>query len=358
MSTFKVTAEKIQVTEHPNADALELAVIGGYRAVVVKGVYRTGDLVCYIPEAGVLPENLIKELGLEGKLAGSKKNRIKPVRLRGALSQGIVCKPSMLTEQELEEAYRNNLDLAEKLEITKYVPPVPTHMAGDVEGDASQVRWIDIENIKRYETIFNTGDEVVVTEKLHGTCMIVNIHVDENVRVTVSSKGLNAKHLVLKESEKNLYWQVAKLYNLQETGVKLAEKLGSIQVALFGEVFGPGVQDLHYGVEQNQRGYRIFDVAYVTSEGKTVFVDAKDLEGLLEGLVESVPVLYTGPYNRELIWEMAEGKDTLSQTHVREGVVVRSAEETECVTETYQGRKIAKFVSEAYLTRKGGTEYE
>lgn len=93
MSTLRVTAELLTVHEHPNADALELAQVGLYRAVVAKGAYRSGDAAVYIPEQSVLPAALIEELGLTGRLAGGESNRVKAVRLRGELSQGIVCRP-------------------------------------------------------------------------------------------------------------------------------------------------------------------------------------------------------------------------------------------------------------------------
>lgn len=96
MSTLRVTAERLTVLEHPNADALELAQVGLYRAVVAKGAYRTGDYALYIPEQSVLPAALIEELGLTGKLAGSGADRVRAVRLRGELSQGIVCRPRAL----------------------------------------------------------------------------------------------------------------------------------------------------------------------------------------------------------------------------------------------------------------------
>lgn len=38
MSTLRVTAETLAVHAHPNADALELAQVGLYRAVVARGV--------------------------------------------------------------------------------------------------------------------------------------------------------------------------------------------------------------------------------------------------------------------------------------------------------------------------------
>lgn len=90
MSTLRVTAEVLTIHEHPNADALELAQVGLYRAVVAKGAYRTGESALYIPEQSVLPAELIEELGLTGRLAGGKSDRVKAVRLRGELSQGIV----------------------------------------------------------------------------------------------------------------------------------------------------------------------------------------------------------------------------------------------------------------------------
>ena len=62
----------------------------GIRCVVGKESYADGDLAAYIPEGAICPEWLIAELGLEGKLAGSKKNRVKAVQLRGSLSQGLV----------------------------------------------------------------------------------------------------------------------------------------------------------------------------------------------------------------------------------------------------------------------------
>ena len=70
MSTFQVTAEKLVIHPHSNADALELAQASLYRAVVPKGIYKTGDYAIYIPEQAILPDELIDELGLTGKLAG------------------------------------------------------------------------------------------------------------------------------------------------------------------------------------------------------------------------------------------------------------------------------------------------
>jgi RNA ligase (TIGR02306 family) len=88
MSTFAAAVRRLTILPHPDADALAIAQIGGYAAVVGKNQFRTGDLAVYIPETAVLPEGLIAELNLTGKLAGPDKNRVHPLRLRGILSQG------------------------------------------------------------------------------------------------------------------------------------------------------------------------------------------------------------------------------------------------------------------------------
>jgi RNA ligase (TIGR02306 family) len=79
VSSLRVTIEQLTIHEHPNADALELAQVGLYRAVVAKGAYRTGDFALYIPEQAVLPVDLIEELGLTGRLSGKEKNRVKAI---------------------------------------------------------------------------------------------------------------------------------------------------------------------------------------------------------------------------------------------------------------------------------------
>jgi len=161
MSTFSVTVERITVLEHPNADALELAQVGDYQAIVRKDQFKSGDLVAYIPEQAVVPQALLREMGLEGKLAGKAKNRVKAIRLRGILSQGLV--------YPARPEWQEGADVANILGITKWEPPIPAHLSGEVFA-AGQDRTLkyDIENFKRFPHILEEGEEVVFTEKLHG----------------------------------------------------------------------------------------------------------------------------------------------------------------------------------------------
>ncbi|MFD8370767.1 RNA ligase (ATP) [Streptomyces sp. NPDC059688] len=355
MSTLRVTAEVLTVHDHPNADALELAQVGLYRAVVAKGAYRTGEAAVYIPEQAVLPAGLIEELGLTGRLAGGDANRVRAVRLRGELSQGIVCRPSALADVDLMRAAAEGWDFAERLGIAKWVPPIPPTMSGEVESAPDLLPWVDIENIQRYPDIFTPGEPVVLTEKLHGSACLLTYLADEG-RVYVSSKGFGAKSLALREDPRNLYWRAVRGHGVVEAAARLAERLGARRVGVFGEVFGAGVQDLSYGADgrRDTLGYAAFDVS-AEVDGTVRWLDAAEQ---LAGEVPVVPRLYAGPYDVTRVLEFASGRETVSgrELHLREGVVIRPAVERH--SQVTGGRTIAKAVSPAYLTRKGGTEYE
>ncbi|MFJ9408725.1 RNA ligase (ATP) [Streptomyces sp. NPDC101393] len=358
MSTLRVTVEQVTIHEHPNADALELAQVGLYRAVVAKGVHRTGDFALYVPEQSVLPAELVAELGLTGKLAGSAGDRVKAIRLRGELSQGIVCRPRALDGADLARACAEGTDFASVLGIVKWVPPVPLSMSGEVEPAPDLLPWIDIENLKRYPEVFAEGEPVAVTEKVHGTACALTYRARDGL-VRVTSKGLGAQRLALAEDPRNLYWRAVHGHAIAEVAAGIAGELGASRVGVFGEVFGAGVQDLAYGADsrRGEPAYAVFDVA-VEVGGQVRWLAPEEMTKVLDGRLPVVPKLFSGPYDTRRVMELAEGRETVSgrAVHLREGVVVRPLGER--YSAVVGGRAIAKVVSGAYLTRKGGTEYE
>lgn len=377
MSTFETTVERLIILPHPNADALELARVGLYNSIVRKGEYKTGDLALFIPEQAILPESLMEELNLTGKLAGPDKNRVKAVRLRGSLSQGIVARPRALNAVNYEHAYLSRTNFSDVLGITKWVPEVPVHMSGNAIGTSELMPWVDIENIKRFTDIFEPGEKVTATEKIHGSCTLFTYAVDTNESF-ISSKGLGARNLALIESDENLYWRAARANNLSDfaknvaAGVELRnevsasalnleyETISVTHVGIFGEVYGAGVQDLTYGAKGGAiPGYAVFDISIRYADGTRVWLDQDYVRSLTHaGNIPMVPELYRGPYDVDAIAAVAEGKETISGqgVNVREGVVVRPICERR--SEVLGGRAIGKWVSEGYLTRKNGTEFE
>ena len=360
MATFEVKTHSVTITEHQNADALELAHIEGYSSIVPKGKFQTGDTVVYIPEQAIVPDNIIEELGLTGRLAGKAKNRVKAIKLRGVLSQGLI--------------YPNKGDWAigtvlnDILGIIKYEPPIPVGLAGEV-ANVSQDYTIkyDIENFKNHPSVLKNGELVQITEKLHGTFTMISAVPSDWVitdaeklvdgRFIVASKGLGSKGLVFKDNEKNannLYLKTAKDLGLFEKVGELADRYGTI-VTIAGEIFGQGIQDLQYGFTKPE--FRLFDIAFGKERIEKRYFDNDIVESICKEFdIQRVPVLYVGEFSKEILDKYTNGKETVSgqSTHIREGVVVKPLKERRSEG---LGRVMLKSVSEAYLLRKGGTEF-
>lgn len=402
MSHFEVKIQPIFVKPHPGADRLDLANIGspdGWQVVVGKVAtevngetvyvsrYKTGDLVAYIGENAIVPEWVLKKYGYwneeqnKGMLAGSKGDRVKAIRLRGEFSLGI-CIPTwmyansdnhfILDANDNPVTVDKDQDVSELLGVTKYEPPIPVEMAGEVYNFGTHVGVnYDIENIKNFPDVFVDSEEVQVTEKLHGTfCQIVvmpfeqQYHHDDHfsgvdsdgieaVYIAISSKGLGGKGLFLKNNEKNannIYVRTAQRYF-----DSLSEHPTSDVITLCGEVFGHSVQDLHYGYSQGQTDFRLFDV-YFGRRGAGEWLNDEDLDLFVEQYgIERVPLLYRGPYSKQLIQDMTQKtKSVFDPKQIREGVVIKPVEERNVAN---LGRVVLKSINEDYLTRKNGTEF-
>ena len=384
MADFEAKVYKLTIEEHPNADVLEIARVGDYRSIVGKGQFKTGDLGVYIPEQAVCPEWVLERLGLVGRLAGKAKNRVKAIKLRGIFSQGLIYPVELLkgavetntgpnpgtgkdiyciTQDEggaghrVEEGY----DAAEWMGLVKYEPVIPASMSGEVEGASGCTLKYDIENIKKHPGVIRYGQIISITEKLHGTWCCFGSHPD--APYVVCSKGLSARGLIFqintKNTERNLYVRTLEetrdenSHNLIDRAhFLLNERTGNpmLPFYLLGEIFGKGIQDLHYGL--NKPEFRIFDI-YLGEPGQGRYMDCAELMDFIHELgAKMVPLLFTGSYTDEIVEEYTNGKDTIGGFNVREGIVIKP------IIEHYDkelGRVILKSVSEDYLLRKGST---
>ena len=368
MSSFACQAYPVRLEVHPNADRIELACVHDYLSIVQKGDFGEGELAIYIPEAAIVPDEIMTCLGLferdeqdepvcdeagrlAFKLAGPQHNRVKAMRLRGILSQGLLYKPDFSLEQDT--------DYSERLGITKWEPPVPLHFAGQITPAPGIQGYTDIENIKRYPDVLQEGEEVYASEKIHGSCSLYCLDVTRD-EFCVASKGFASRGLALvdtlndKGESANIYWRAAKLVQMEEKLRALAAGRfsGCERIMLYGETFG--VQDLRYGLTNGAIDLRIFDMSV---DGE--YLDIDDFLTVAENAgFTVVPQLYRGPYSKQLLASMAEGREQVTgkEVSLREGLVVRPVRERH---DLELGRVILKFISERYLTRKGDTtEYE
>ena len=162
----------------------------------------------------------------------------------------------------------------------------------------------------------------------------------------MTSLGMSEKGLALKRNEanrNNLYirqWEMN-----SEILQRMEDQLGDADFHVLGEIYGASVQDLRYGMKTQE--FKVFDIT-VNGEYQT--------HEYIESLGwNTVPVLYEGPYSKEIVLGLTEGPSTLPGAgHTREGVVIRAM--PEAVSDLTGTRKMAKSISESYLLRRGGTE--
>lgn len=392
MSTFNVKVVKIDnILPHPNADRLEIAKIMGFDVIVAKQKFKKGDLAAYIPEASIVPDHVASEIGVLGKLDGKKKNRVKIVALRGVYSQGLLYPISKIDENSgIINISKNNTsnmkvvtldeDVSDFLEIEKYRVEVPPMFEGDVFPiDVMERISFDIENIKNYPEIIQEGEEVVFTEKLHGTFTHVvylppayisrekinypDAFQSEKGIVMVSSKQQSHNGFMFKKegknSERNVYLK-AVIDNDLINKLPISFMDHKYPVIILGETFGPHIQDLNYGIYKGEsKGFRVFSI-YTKEDGlRFKPINSDNLDIILNDIeLNRVPVLYRGKFNKEVMDKFTNGKETISgkELHIREGIVITP------LIERYDsrinlGRVILKNINIEYLTRKGGTEF-
>ena len=341
MSEFHVTCVRVgPLAPHPNADRLLLAKVWDYPVCVGIDEFREGDLVVYVPVDALVPADGLRWTFLakgqsakaHGILGDRLYYRIRAARLRGAFSMGLLTKaPVSAVEGD---------DCREMLGIEKYEPPEPVSMSGEVERDPGILPVYDVEGLRRWPSVLEPDEEVVVTEKLHGCSARFVFH---NGRLFVASHTTFKR----KPEEGNtgpVWWRAAEQYELEgrlDAGTDTS-------VALYGEVYGP-VQDLKYGTARGALKLAIFDVLDVKERR---WLDYDDAQACAVSMgIPWVPLLYRGPWSEDLR-SLAEGPSTVvGADHVREGIVIRPVKERFHIG---LGRVLLKLHGEGYLTRKSG----
>ena len=331
MSSLIVEISRIQnVLPHPNAERLELAHVKGWQCVVPKGKYAAGDLVTYVPPDSVMPVELSDRLGITKYLSNG---RVRCARLRGEPSFGVI--------MDRENAqWPESHDVSGWYGITKYLPPVRATVGDAEPAHPLFVSYSEIENLRNFPEVIAEGEEVVVSEKIHGTnCRVGQVQYNGAMTWMAGSKGVRRKMLAGEALAADLYWHPysqQSVRNLIEACAASAR-----QVILFGEVYGK-VQSLRYGVA-NGIAFRAFDLLV---DGK--YVDHAPFNDLcLTHGVERAPVVYRGPFSLERIKQLAEGDSTLpGANNIREGVVVKPVVER---LDPKIGRVVLKYIGDGYL---------
>ncbi len=224
------------------ADAIEKASVLGWQLVIRKGEFAIGDLCVYCEIDSVMPDKQ------EFEFVRAKSNRIKTIKLRGQVSQGICFPLSVLPEgMEMEE----DMDVTEIIGITKFEPPIPANLAGEVKGlFPSFIPKTDETRVQVLQTVLDKYEGITcyVTEKLDGSSATFYFNNGEF--------GVCSRNLDLKFNEDNSMWKFAMENELED---KLREL--NKNIALQGEIIGEGIQKNKYKLKgQDVRFFNVFEI--------------------------------------------------------------------------------------------------
>lgn len=314
----------------PGADAIECAVVGGWTCVVKKGEFKAGDAAIYCEIDSFIPTAIAPFLTKPGHYAktfeGVEGERLRTVKLRGQLSQGLLLNywnfPSVVEAfHKTRLATNEPFDVSELMGIAKYEAPIPAALAGEVKGmfpsvipktDQERIQNLSAE-LEEWKAENLTWE---VTEKLDGSSMTVYLRDGEF--------GVCSRNLELKPSETNSLWKVAVRNDLE-----LKLRRANRNLALQGELIGEGIQGNPY--KQKGQEFFLFDIydidtsKYLTPAERNAFVEEHD--------IKHVPVLAFGAElwdtlginSIDNILKFAEGKSVMGMIGCeREGLVFKS----------------------------------
>jgi RNA ligase (TIGR02306 family) len=290
-----------------NADAIEKAYVLGWQLVVKKGEFKVGDLCVYCEIDCLMPERP------EFEFLKPRKMRIRTVKLRGQISQGI-CFPLSILPTGIE--IKEGLDVTELLEITKYEAPIPACLEGKVKGRIpSFIPKTDETRVQILQDLLDEfqGTKCYITEKLDGSSATYFIK-DQQF-------GVCSRNLELIESEENSFWKVARELDIKN---KLLSLNGNY--AIQGELVGEGIQKNTLKLRgQTVFFYNLFDIDNHRYVKYSEFIDRINFMKL-----STVPIVNDDYILRNDINELVElsvGKSLINKNGWREGIVIRSLEE-------------------------------
>lgn len=338
----RVMARVVKVDEvktHPNADALDLALIGGWQCVVKRNEFKAGDLAIYMEVDSFVPTEVAPFLTKPGHFPktynGVDGERLKTIKLRGELSQGLLLPVQsgfggynfIRDPKNPDQTFNVNEgdDVSALLRVQKWEAPVSPQLAGQARGSfPSAFPKTDQERIqnltRQFEDWKSKGLTFMMQEKLEGssmTCYLLN-----------GEFGVCSRNLDLKETEGNTFWQVARELDIenQMRAYFTEAGFGETDVAIQGELIGPGIQGNIYGLSKPT--FRVFDI--VMAKGQR-FLEPNLVHSVAESLgLITVPYLYRVVFTDttvQTVLESAEGKSEINPKQEREGLVFKCNED-------------------------------
>lgn len=312
------------------ADLIELAVVDGWKCVVKKGEYARGDSVIYCEIDSFLPVReefeFLRKSSLK-QMNGREGFRLRTVKLRGQISQGLLIAPSILGR-----AFVVGEDVTSELGIVKYEAPIPACLGGNVIGAfPGFIAKTDEERIQNLAGDYASfqGKAFYVSEKLDGTSFTAFFNAGQF--------GVCGRNWQMAQDDKNSHWRVVHSTGLQERLSGVGRSL-----AVQGELVGPGIQKNLYQLDaQRVFVFNIYDIE------ASAYLEKAEMESICNQLdLPIVPPLgeMLVPKNIDDLLQLAEGKSQLNPKVEREGLVwVHGSGDRRISFKTISNKFLAKY---------------
>lgn len=309
-----------EINPIPNADAIEVALLDGWKVVIRKGEFEVGESVVYLEIDSWVPHKLAPFLS-KGKqpkeYEGIQGERLRTAKLRGQVSQGLLLKIHYdqpggyvrIGDDTFVRLFHE--DLTGQLGVVKWEPPIPAQMQGLASGlfPTHLIPETDQECVQNLvnEIAFESSAQNLfeVTMKLDGSSCTIFRH---KGKLRVCSRNMELK--VCPENEQNTF-------------VRMAQKYSDVirdNIVIQGEVMGPGIQRNREGLKDHE--LFIFDMCDI--EQQRYFTPGERLNYAMKNDIPHVPVINEAQAIPDTVDEILEYADIPSMNHkIAEGLVFK-----------------------------------
>jgi RNA ligase (TIGR02306 family) len=321
MERALVTVQKVRkITDIPESDFLEVAHVMGWQCVVKKGEFREGETGVYFEVDSFLPVEpryeFLRTSSFRANFDNGEGFRIRTVKLRGQLSQGLILPYSTFPELG---GLNEGDDVTEKLGVKKWYIPETSTAGGVVIGSRPYgMPTSDEIRIQSATDLLDrlTGKPYYITTKMDGT--------SGTVYCMNGKVGCCSRNKEIMDEESALYWMPVYKYGLREKLIALGKN-----IMLIGEICGPGVQKNKLRLPAPE--WYVFDA--VDLDSRESFPYDRMCELCADLGITAVPLEERGEsfaYPLETLLEKAKGKYPSGLD--KEGIVVRDANRPKAIS--------------------------
>jgi len=330
------------------ADRVEVLQILGWEVVSKKGDFRVGDLCVYCQCDSIMPEKP------EFEFLRERKFRIKIIRLKKQISQGIAFPLSILPSFIINKSCIEGTDVTDILGIVKHDPQLQEEKAlaeqlkskskinkffmnfafyryiyfkfnKKDKGWPSWIQHTDEERIQKCAglVINRPNQEWYISEKVDGSSGTFFVEKTRKWGIPKLNFGVCSRNIRLSKPDESAYWKMAKKYALREKLLLLRKA----SIVVQGECTGGKLQGNKYKLpELDFFVFNVIDNGTRYSWDKMVtfcnHLGFKTVPLVQETWVSNIEGRHIQEIVKELV-AMSIGKSALNKDIWREGIVVR-----------------------------------